>query len=231
MSFRKFITSGFFGFLFLLSAMPARAGIPVFDGTSIAQQIQQVVAWSQQYSQMVDTINKYQQQITQMRDMTSKLDGLRNLGSILNDPRINSALPPEMRSVATMLANPSAITSNPAAISSILSSFGITGTGTVANTLADSLGKAQSILSAAEARQTQLQQLATRVDGSADAKSSLDLLNRNTLEVASINNQLLQTMAALEAAKKSQELRETAEIQAFSSGVKTGAAAAIRTFP
>lgn len=231
MSIRKYITSSLFGFLCLLSAMPARAGIPVFDGTSVAQQIQQVIAWSQQYNQMVETITKYQQQINQMRTMTDKLDGLRNLGTILNDPAINAALPTEMRSIATVLANPAALTSNPAAINSILASFGVNGlvNPDAGRGNADALGKVQSIMSAAQQRIAQLQQLATRVDGSADAKTSLDLLNRNTIEVATINNQLMQTMAAIEASRQSEELRQLAKSQAFGSGLQTGGARPIRT--
>lgn len=231
MSIRKIVTSGVVGAAFVLGAVPAHAGIPVFDGTAIAQQIQQVIAWSQQYQQMVETIQKYQQQIVQMQTMTSKLDGLRNLGTILNDPAINASLPTEMRNIATVLANPSALTSNPAAINSILASFGVTATANpdAGKGNADALGKVQSIMSAAQQRVAQLQQLATRVDGSTDAKTSLDLLNRNTIEVASINNQLMQTMASIEASRQSEELRQLAKSQAFSSGLQTGGARPVRT--
>ena len=39
-------------------AMPAQAGIPVIDAANLAQAIQQVLAWAQQYQQMVQQIGR-----------------------------------------------------------------------------------------------------------------------------------------------------------------------------
>lgn len=231
MNFKRYASSVLVSFAVIFAASPARAGIPVIDGAAIAQQIQQVLAWGQQYQQMVDQITKLQQQFQQMQAMTNKLDGARALGSILNDPAIKAALPPEMRDAAQMLLNPSALGTSQASIDGILSSFGITGVSNLSSAkgAADAMGKAQAVLTSAQQRQTQLTALAARVDGATDAKASLDLLNRNTLEVASINNQLIQTMASADAAKRAQELRESAELQEFAAKFRTGAAAPIRT--
>ncbi|WP_395006673.1 type IV secretion system protein [Undibacterium sp.] len=215
MSIRKLFTTVAISGMLFFAALPARAGIPVIDGSNLAQQIQQVLSWGQQAQQMLDQINKLQQQFQQLQTMTQKLDGGRGLGSILQNPAIANALPPEMRDAAQLLLNPSAMSSSPAAISSVLASFGITQTGivTAAQGNADALSKAQAILAASQQRQTQLQSLGLRVDGAADAKESLDLLNRNTLETASIQNQMMQTMASIEAAKQQQELAQAAQIQ------------------
>jgi type IV secretion system protein VirB5 len=229
---RIFIRTGLLAFAFMLAAMPARAGIPVFDGTSIAQQIQQVAAWDQQYGQMAESLGKLQQQYQQLQSMTSKLDGGRGLGSIQNDPGIQSILPNEIRNPASLLTNPSSFSTSATNISSIQAAFGVGTTvdSSAGASAADGLGRAQSILVSSQLRETQLKALASRVDTAPDAKASMDLLNRNTLEAASINNQLIQTMAALEAAKRAEELRATARHQQFAAGARAGAAAPIVHF-
>jgi type IV secretion system protein VirB5 len=229
MFIKRLLSTGILTFAFMFSTGPARAGIPVIDATSIAQQIQQVVAWAQQYTQMVDQLNQLQAQFNQLQTMTGKLDGSRALGTILNDPTIQSQLPPELRNAAAMLLNPAALSSSTASINSILSSFGVSGVidPAAGRSIADSYGRAQSILASAQQRSTQLQALAARVDNAADAKESLDLLNRNTLESANINNQMVQTMAALEAARQAEELRRVARSQAFSAAASTGARAPV----
>lgn len=231
MNIRKFFLVAAFTFPVIFTSMPARAGIPVIDAAALTQQIQQVVSWVQQFQQMQDQFNKLQQQFQQMQTMTNKLDGARSLGSILNDPAIKAALPPEMQNAAQLMLNPSALGTSPANINGILASFGVS-TSVNANAgkqLADTLGKAQAILTSAQQRQTQLQNLATRVDGSVDAKESMDLLNRNTLEVASITNQQIQTQASLEAARQATELANIARNQQHSAAMAAGAARPLRT--
>jgi type IV secretion system protein VirB5 len=231
MNIRKYFSATTLAFSVMFAAMPARAGIPVIDAAALTQQIQQVVSWVQQFQQMQDQFNKLQQQFQQMQTMTNKLDGARSLGSILNDPAIKAALPPEMQNAAQLMLNPSALGTSPANISGILASFGVS-TSVNANAgkqLADTLGKAQAILTSAQQRQTQLQNLAARVDGSVDAKESMDLLNRNTLEVASITNQQIQTQASLEAARQATELANIARNQQHSAAMAAGAARPLRT--
>lgn len=232
MNIRKFLSTAAISTMLLLTALPARAGIPVIDGANLAQQIQQVVSWVQQYQQMADQFNKLQQQFQQMQAMTRTLDGGRGLGSILQNPAIVNALPPEMRNAAQLLANPSGLSSSPAAIGNVLASFGITQTGIVsaAQGNADALTRAQAILASTQQRQTQLQSLGLRVDGAVDAKESLDLLNRNTLESASIQNQTMQTMATLEAARQQQELAQKARDQQLAQSQRTGNTAPLATF-
>lgn len=232
MSIRKFLSSTALSALLLFAAMPARAGIPVIDGANLAQAIQEVWAWGQQAQQMVDQIKKMEQQYQQAQAMTQKLDGARFLGTILNDPNISLALPPEMRNATQLLLNPSALATSQTNLNQILASFGVNTTldPKAGQAMADSLGRAQQILAATQTRQSQLQALATRVDGTTDAKESLDLLNRNTLEAADINNQTMQTMAALEAARQAAELKRLAANQAYFAGVKSGASQPLRTY-
>lgn len=232
MNLRKFFSGAAIGALLLVAALPARAGIPVLDAANLANSVQQVLAWSQQAQDMINQITKLQQQFQQLQTMTTKLDGIRNLGTILNDPSIRAALPPEMRDATQLLLNPSAMATSQAQLSQILSSFGVNTTvnPNAGQAAADTLGRMQQILASTQTRDAQLAQLATRVDSTADAKESLDMVNRNVLEAASINNQLMQTMAALESARQAAELKRIADNQAYFANVRSGAAEPLRTY-
>jgi type IV secretion system protein VirB5 len=232
MNFRKFFSGAAISAFMLFAAMPARAGIPVIDAANLANSIQQVIAWGRQAQDMINQLNQLQQQFAQLQTMTTKLDGIRNLGTILNDPNIVAALPPEMRNATQLLVNPSALATSQANLNQILASFGVNTTlnPNAGQAQADTIGRAQQILASAQTRNTQLAQLASRVDGTADAKDSLDMMNRNVLEAASINNQMTQTMAALEAARQAAELKRIADNQAYFANVKAGAAQPLRTY-
>lgn len=226
MSIHKFISSAAVGMFMLCSALPARAGIPVIDVANLAQAIQEVIAWGQQASQMIDQYNKLQQQYSQLQTMTGKLDGMRSLGTIFNDPTIVSTLPTDMRNSTQLLLNPAGNVTSAANLAHILASFGVNTTGNPvsASAAADALGRAQQILASAQIRNAQLQQLATRVDTTIDAKDSMDMVNRNVLESANINNQMMQTMASLEAARQAAELKRLADNQAYFDRVKAAGA-------
>lgn len=232
MNIRKILSSLSVTALMLFSSVPAKAGIPVIDGANLAQAIQEVLAWGQQAQQMVDQLQQLQQQYQQLQTMTTKLEGIRNLGTILNDPSIRASLPPEMRDAAQLLINPSALATSQANLNQILNSFGIDNSRnpTAGQAAADSLGRTQQILASAESRSTQLAQLAARVDSTVDAKDSLDMVNRNVLEAANINNQMMQTMAALEAARQAAELKRLAENQRYFANLNSGAKQPLKTY-
>ncbi len=233
MNVRKYFLGAALSALLLLAAFPARAGIPVIDATSLVQQIQQVVAWGEQAQQMTDQYNKMQQQYQQMQTMTSKLDGGRSMGTFLNnESTIQSGLPTDIRNPAQLLLTPGAPATSTANMGQILTSFGVSTTAspTAGLSAADSLGRAQQVLATSQVRSGQLQQLATRVDSTADAKESLDMVSRNVLEAANINNQMIQAMASQEVARQAAELRRTAENQTYFSNLRTGAASAQKKY-
>lgn len=68
----------------LFGASQASAGIPVIDASSLAQQIQQVVAWGKQYQQMVQQLQQLQQQI-------DSVTGSRGFSSALNSAAFQQA--------------------------------------------------------------------------------------------------------------------------------------------
>lgn len=232
MNIRKILSSLSVTALMLFSSVPAKAGIPVIDGANLAQAIQEVLAWGQQAQQMVDQLQQLQQQYQQLQTMTTKLEGIRNLGTILNDPNIRASLPPEMRDAAQLLINPSALATSQANLNQILTSFGIdtSRNPTAGQTAADSLGRTQQILASTESRSAQLAQLAARVDSTVDAKDSLDMMNRNVLEAANINNQMMQTMAALEAARQAAELKRLADNQRYFANLNSGAKQPLKAY-
>lgn len=232
MSVRKIFSSAVVSVLMLFAAMPARAGIPVIDVANLAQAIQEVLAWGQQAQDMIDQYNKLQQQYQQLQTMTTKLDGIRSLGTILNDPSIQSSMPLDMRDASQILLNPSALTTSSANMSQILSSFGVNTTSnpTAGQSAADTLGRVQQILASAQARNNQLQQLALRVNTTSDAKDSLDMVNRNVLESANINNQMVQTLGTLEAARQAAELKRIANDQAYFASMKAAGSQPVHSY-
>lgn len=232
MNFRKYFSGAAIVVSTLLAAAPARAGIPVLDAANVANTWAQVQAWGQQAKDMIQQIQQLQQQFQQLQTMTNKLDGMRNLGSILNDPAIRANLPPEMRDAVQLLLNPAALATSQANLNQILSSFGVNTVDhpNAGRAAADTIGRMQQILASTQTRNTQLSQLASRVDATADAKESLDMVNRNVLEAASINNQMMQTMAALEAARQTAELKRIADNQAFFANLRAGAAQPLKTY-
>jgi P-type DNA transfer protein VirB5 len=62
----------------------ANAGIPVIDVSNLAQSIQQVIAWGQQYTQMAQQITTMRDQYTQLTNTYNAMTGNRGLGTLLN---------------------------------------------------------------------------------------------------------------------------------------------------
>lgn len=82
--------------LAITMAGAASAQIPVTDGASIAnsiqQQIETMAKWKMQYDQMVS-------QIDQMKQQYQSLTGSRGLGNILNNPALRDYLPSDWQGV------------------------------------------------------------------------------------------------------------------------------------
>lgn len=72
----------------------AHAGIPVFDGSNLAQQIQQVISWGKQFTQMKD-------QFDQLKKQYDALNGSRGMASLVNDPAMRKYLPADYASILT----------------------------------------------------------------------------------------------------------------------------------
>jgi type IV secretion system protein VirB5 len=99
----------------LLASVNAHAGIPVIDAANLAQSIQQVTAWAQQYEQMAtqlqQQIQQYQQQITSYNSTM----GSRGMGTTSVIPS-SSTLPPDWSNALASIKSTSAYTTARAAL-------------------------------------------------------------------------------------------------------------------
>lgn len=77
----------------------AYAGIPVIDVANLAQAIQQVTAWAQQYQQM-------EQQFQQLQQQYAAITGGRGFSQFMNDPSFQAArrtLPQDAQNVLSLM--------------------------------------------------------------------------------------------------------------------------------
>jgi len=199
----------------MVGSPAAHAGIPVFDGANLANAIQQLMSWSDQYTQMTDQFNKLQEQLAEAKAIKGRLEGIKSLGSILNDPDIKGLLPEEMKDAAKLLATGTHSSGRITTIKGILDTYGVKTTidGRVVENgfdAADRLEKLKAMGDSSNKRVAQINSLGAKLDASADAKESMDLVGRNALEIAQAQTQATAQMASIEAAKAQEELRRRA---------------------
>lgn len=85
--------------LFLGISLPASAsGIPVVDGTQVAQGVQQLAQWAQQIAEMKN-------QLDQMKQQYQSLTGARGFGDVLNNPALRNYLPQDWQKVYDSIQN------------------------------------------------------------------------------------------------------------------------------
>ena len=103
----------------LFAGTQAHAGIPVIDAANLANSIQQVVAWGQQYTQMTQQITQLQQQITQAQQAFNNLNGIRGMANLVNNPALRTYLPPNWNQTMNLLSDPGPYTGLSGSISAI----------------------------------------------------------------------------------------------------------------
>lgn len=198
----------------------AHAGIPVFDGANVAQAIQQVLNWAKQLEAMKEQFGKLQEQLDEAKAIKGRLEGIKSLGSILDDPAIRSMLPEEMRDASKLLTQTSYSAGRTETLKGLLESYGvktkiegveIETAGSLAE--ADRLDKLRQMIDSSNKRAAQITQLGKKLDKSADAKESMDLVGRNALEIAQAQVQASAQMAAIQASQVQEELRRRAAFQ------------------
>lgn len=191
----------------------AHAGIPVIDGANLAQAIQQVTAWAQQYQQMVE-------QIEQMQQAYNNLNGVRNMGSLVNNPASRKYLPDDYQ---TILSNGvgqweairdaarkfDMATSSLAASSDAAQAFE-----QVAKQAAINRAGAEEAYKMASYRFSDIQVLLDRVNSAPDAKDIADLQGRIQAEQVMMQNEAnkLQMLAQLASAQRDLQSQQAREI-------------------
>jgi len=179
------------GALALLFTGAVHAQIPVTDGaaiaTTIANQVESIAKWTQQFNQMKQQLENYQQQF-------ASITGARGIGDLLDNPLIKNALPPDW---ASLLAN----VKSTAAFFTERAKFPVLVGRPKTNALFDVIAAQNATLSdlytKSQGRLAQVQSLMGQIDSAFDPAAKSDLANRILSEQAMIQaNTNLATMVA-----------------------------------
>jgi type IV secretion system protein VirB5 len=170
-------------------------GVPVIDAANLAQAINQVLAWEQQYTQMLQQIQQLQFQSEQATKNLEAMTGTRSLGLISNTIT-QSVIDPNFRAQLTAAGN---------------------------FTQANELGRSQiqNLTQATTARFGQIQNLMAAINTTRDPKSIAELNARILAEQAMIANEqkdaellrqsLEQQIRAIEAARMQRSINASAQ--------------------
>ena len=225
--------------LVLLSASNAKAGIPVIDAANLANSVQQVVAWGQQYGQMAQQIASLQQQYQQAVQQYQSLNGIRGMGSLVNNPALRKYLPDDWQSTMNLLSQPGPYSGLSGSISQIrraaqiasLSDTGLSGSSDIGKAFLASQtqasmnrGLGEAGFSAASARIDAIQTLLDKVNGAPDQKDIQDLQARIQAEQTMVQNEnvKLALMTQLQQAQRDIEAQQSREILMKSSRSSAG---------
>lgn len=204
--FKKLFTS--LAFLFaLLGGNAAHAGIPVLDVANLAQAVQQVLSWKQQYDQMVS-------QLQQMQNQYNSLTGARGLGDILNNPLLQGVVPADVANVYTSINQNgySGLTSAAQSIrnaSMIYNCENRTGQDkqiceALLNSNAQQQAYQQNALQIITQRVSQIQSLQSQINATQDPKAIAELQARIAAENTQVSNDS-NRLAVMQALAQSQQ--------------------------
>lgn len=231
-SLKKFLLSlAFVGSFF--GSQAAHAGIPVIDVANLAQAIQEVLAWSQQYQQMV-------QQYQQMQSQYNSLTGARGLGDILNNPLIQNVVPADVAQVYNGLntGGYAGLTSAAQSLRSAAMKYNCadrtgeakTTCEAMLNTNAQSQAYQQNALQTITQRVSQIQSLQSQINFTQDPKAIAELQARITAENAQVGNDANRIAVMQALAQSQQQAAEQAQKERWLKVMATNTPAAASTF-
>lgn len=181
-----------------LAPASARAGIPVIDVSNLAQAIQQVAAWGQQYQQMV-------QQLQQMQQQYAAITGGRGMEALLpTSASARNYLPPDygqlmqaVNGTSSTYAGLSNQIQSITAANAVLSQGQLGAMTPQMRQVVEQGRSAASMLSAmtqsaqqnSSQRFSSLQQLITQIGATGDTKAVQDLQARIAAEQAMLTNE------------------------------------------
>ena len=213
----------------LVGANQASAGIPVIDVANLAEGIEQVVAWGQQYTQMVQQITSLQQQYQQAVQTYSSISGVRGMASLVNNPATRTYMPRSWSQTLSLMSSPGSFTTLSGSMTAIRDAskiVDVTATTLPAGSLIGqsytgaqdqvainrALGEAS--YSAASDRITTTQTLLDKVNDAPDEKDILDLQARIQAEQVMTQNESvkLQALAQLQQAQRDLQAQRAREI-------------------
>lgn len=209
--------------LALFGGTQARAGIPVIDAANLANSIQQVIAWGQQYTQMVQSINQLQQQYAQLQTTYNSMTGNRGLGTLLNgagDQAMRRYLPEQGTHIDQLASGAvagygplqSAISSLKNAVSTMPSGTFASGTDALnvlsakVNSLATQKALGQAAYSSAAQRTADIENMIATTGVATDPKAIAEMQTRISAQQALLQNEStkLQALAYMQAAEQQQ---------------------------
>lgn len=181
-------------FAFAMSASVA-AQIPVTDAGSIAQQVQQVAAWSKQYAQMEAELANMTAQLGQLQQHYKSINGVRGMADVANNPALRKYLPDEWQATMKAMESGSKFPSLSGSFSQILEAMkaldiagtSLGGDSAAAYTAAQRRAAMNQAVGEEGYRQASqrfgsLQQLLEKIKDAPDAKDIADLQARIQIE-------------------------------------------------
>lgn len=200
--------------MFAALQAPAHAqGIPVLDAANLANSLQQVAAWTQQYEQMV-------QQIQQARAQYNSISGIRNMGGLVNNFALRQYLPQDYQNILSQGVGQWQAIYN-ASKRFDISASGLAATGDaarafnlIAKQAAINRAVAEEGYSTASRRFADIQVLLDKVNAAPDAKDMADLQGRIQAEQVMMQNEAnkLAMLQQLAQAQKDLQVQQAREI-------------------
>lgn len=176
----------------------AHAQILVTDvahiGTTVANQLETIAKWKQQYDQLKTQIEQYKQHY-------DAVTGPRGMAALLNSPLVNSALPPEWQSVLASVKKSTYYLTERRKYPTLPNS-------PKANEMFDLIASQNATMSTfydqANARIEQIKSLMVEIDSADDPAAKMDLTNRLVSEQGQV--QAHQNLIGILQAKQKQDL-------------------------
>ena len=220
-----------FAFAFaLFGANQAYAGIPVIDVANLANSLQQVVAWGEQYQQMVQQITSMENQLRQAQQTFGTMNGIRNMANLVNNPLSRNYLPPQWDQSMNIINTPGGFGSLSGSITAIRNASKLVDV-TAATTLpptsvlgqsytaaqdqaAINRGMSEASYAAASDRMANIQTLLNKVNDAPEQKDVLDLQARIQAEQAMLQTETnkLASLQLLQQAQRDIQAQRAREI-------------------
>ena len=175
----------------------AFAQIPVTDiaqiTTHVNNQVESMMKWTMQAQQMVTQIQQYQQHI-------QMLQGTRNLGDLMNNPLVQSNLPPDFN---TLVQNAKSLPSFVTERGKYPTLSNMPKTNALFDTIAAQSATMNDLFSKSSARMQQVQNLMGQINTAVDPTARSELANRlinesNSIQANATQIQILQQMQKAE---------------------------------
>jgi type IV secretion system protein VirB5 len=215
--------------LCFFGANAAKAGIPVIDAANLAQSVQNIVAWGQQYQQMAMQYQQLVQQYNQTVQTFNSLNGIRGMADLVNTPALRKYLPNQWSEAMNLLNAPGGYTNLQSSINNIRDATRIVGLDQTnldpnsaagrafvgsQNQAAMNRALSEEGFSQASDRITAIQSLIDKVNGAPEQKDVLDLQARIQAEQAMVQNESvkLALMSQLQQAQRDIQAQQAREI-------------------